>query len=85
MILKYKLNPDGSIPDFITDGGYFAESDGTLVGIADDAQPVPKGTSEISIAELKNRVSGIILVDAQETPKTSDEIVDMWATEKGLL
>ena len=45
-LIKYTLNADGTIPDYVTDGGYFAVANGgttpqdwDLVGVATDAAP----------------------------------------------
>ena len=45
-LIKYTLNADGTIPDYVTDGGYFAVANGSaspqdldLVGVATDAAP----------------------------------------------
>jgi hypothetical protein len=45
-LIKYTLNADGTIPDYVTDGGYLAAvnasaspQDLDLVGIATDAAP----------------------------------------------
>jgi len=45
-MIKYTLNSDGTIPDYVTDGGYLAKSNGSaspqdydLIGVATDAAP----------------------------------------------
>ena len=45
-MIKYTLNSDGTIPDYVADGGYLAKSNGSaspqdydLIGVATDAAP----------------------------------------------
>lgn len=45
-MIKYTLNSDGTIPDYVVDGGYLAKSNGSaspqdydLIGVATDAAP----------------------------------------------
>jgi len=35
-IISYKLNENGTIPDFVEDGGYYPKGDGVLLGISKD-------------------------------------------------
>jgi hypothetical protein len=51
-IATYVLNFDGTVPDFVIDGGYFASAtdvpspqDWTLVGFVTDDAPIDKFTS----------------------------------------
>lgn len=46
-IAKYVLNDDGTVPEYVVDGGYFAVAndnvspqDVTLVGVVDDDAPI---------------------------------------------
>jgi hypothetical protein len=66
MIIKYVLNGDGTIPDYVDDGGYFTNpSDATEAkigkavsgGIPSDA---PSTTVSISKSDLIVRVQGIM-------------------------
>jgi hypothetical protein len=45
-LIKYTLNADGTIPDYVTDGGYLAAANASaspqdldLIGVATDAAP----------------------------------------------
>ena len=45
-MIKYTLNSDGTIPDYVVDGGYLAKSNGNaspqdhdLIGVATDTAP----------------------------------------------
>ena len=45
-LIKYTLTPQGTIPEYVTDGGYFAVANGgaspqdlDLVGVANDVAP----------------------------------------------
>tara|TARA_R110000744_G_scaffold266566_1_gene380588 strand:+ start:1766 stop:2080 length:315 start_codon:yes stop_codon:yes gene_type:complete len=74
MIIKYVLNGDGTIPDYVEDGGYFIDPNdvtvariGTAVsgGIPSDA---PATTVSISKSDLINRVQGLIDEPPQGSP-----------------
>lgn len=45
-LLKYKLNDNGTIPDYIEDGGYYLTTDKTMVGLSVD-NPVSNGLGEL--------------------------------------
>lgn len=38
-LITYQLTPEGKIPDYVLDGGYFLNPSGSLVGIATDDAP----------------------------------------------
>lgn len=51
-IISYTLTPEGRVPDYVLDGGYFSipnendsPQDWTLLGIATDEAPEPEITS----------------------------------------
>ena len=97
MIIKYVLNGDGTIPDYVENGGYFNVTEvkiGTAVpsGIPSDA---PATTVSISKSDLIIRVQ--VLIDAGDyylpveygpdgetlPPETATEIVDAWCIQVG--
>lgn len=100
MIIKYVLTSDGTIPDYVEDGGYFVDPDdateakiGKAVasGIPSDA---PATTVSISKSDLIARVQGII--DTRPAPQisptddainisTATETVDAWCIQVGEL
>lgn len=97
MIIKYVLNSDGTVPNYVENGGYFLDPDdsdeakiGTAVanGIPSDA---PATTSVITKSDLVARVSDIMLrYPPQESlttgtvdPRTATEIVDAWSVQVG--
>jgi|LakMenEpi03Aug12_release.lakeMendotaPanAssembly.Ray.scaffolds.fasta_scaffold3586636_1 hypothetical protein len=62
-IAKYALNSDGTVPDFVIDGGYFAfannypsPQDFDLVGVVSDDAPV---TAFASINDFVNYLKSI--------------------------
>ena len=97
MIIKYVLNSDGTVPNYVENGGYFLDPDdsdeakiGTAVanGIPSDA---PATTSVITKSDLVARVSDIRLrYPPQESlttgnvdTRTATEIVDAWSVQVG--
>jgi hypothetical protein len=97
MIIKYVLNSDGTVPNYVENGGYFLDPDdsdeakiGTAVanGIPSDA---PATTSVITKSDLVARVSDIMLrYPPQESltsgnvdTRTATEIVDAWFVQVG--
>jgi len=56
-LLKYKLI-NGRVPDYIEDGGYFADGD-WLIGVSKplDEIEVPTGTTWVSQAELESMIT----------------------------
>ena len=97
MIIKYVLNSDGTIPDYVEDGGYFLDPDdvaeakiGKAVasGVPSDA---PATTSGITKSDLIARVSDIMsryppqassMTGTVDT-RTAEEIVDAWCVQVG--
>jgi hypothetical protein len=63
-LIKYTLNTNGTIPDYVTDGGYFAVPNGgvspkdwDLVGVANDDAPQTGFANEAALlayAQEKN-------------------------------
>jgi hypothetical protein len=96
-ILKYKLvlNSSGnlSVPDYITDGGYFSSNgnnDEWLIGVS-NALEVPEGTIEMSIQNLKDYVISLnknkINMETMEsvimTEQEKIDEVNNWINERG--
>jgi len=57
-MIKYTLNSDGTIPDYVTDGGYLAKSNGSaspqdydLIGVATDAAPQTGYANEAALLQ----------------------------------
>ena len=97
MIIKYVLNSDGTIPDFVDNGGYFMDPDDmakTRVGKV-IASGIPSNTAsttvEITKAELITRQADIMeRYPAQEDPitkeidsRTATEIITAWCNHVG--
>jgi hypothetical protein len=97
MIIKYVLNSDGTIPDYVEDGGYFLDPDdvaeakiGKAVasGVPSDA---PATTSGITKSDLIARVSDIMSRHPPQASRTTgtvdtrtaEEIVDAWCVQVG--
>jgi hypothetical protein len=85
-VTTYTLNADGTIPEFVNNGGYFPDSrvgdspqDWTLVGVCTDDAPGDAMTE----AELVTYVEGFLSVftnpeDDSETPAA--DVVAAWWT-----
>lgn len=85
-VTTYTLNADGTIPDFVDNGGYFPDArvgdspqDWTLVGVCTDDAPGAAMTE----AELVTYVEGFSPVfvnpeDNTETP-AADVVAGWWA------
>lgn len=87
-LVKYNLNEDGTIPDYIHDGGYFhLGDDSDLIGVTKDVA-LPDGAVLIAKAELISRArsyykdnSGTYKVDPITQIKYSNAIVADKVTE----
>jgi len=85
-VTTYTLNADGTIPDFVDNGGYFPDSrvgdspqDWTLVGVCTDDAPGAAMTE----AELVTHVEGFmpVFTDATDATETSAaDVVAAWWT-----
>jgi len=97
MIIKYVLNSNGTIPDYVDNGGYFVDpddADEAKIGKA-VASGIPFGTVsttvEITKAELITRQADIMeRYPAQEGPitkeidnRTATEFVTAWCNDVG--
>lgn len=52
-VISYKLNPDGTTPEYVADGGYLAKNpnstaDMILIGISKDGADISNAISEFS-------------------------------------
>ncbi len=62
-VISYKLNQDGSIPDYVDDGGYFPynpndTANAVIVGIAKDGFDISEAEAEFALEQdLLNYVS----------------------------
>jgi hypothetical protein len=96
-ILKYKLILNAqnnlSIPEYITDGGYFSSNgnnDEWLVGVS-NSESVPEGCIELSVSDLVSYVSGLTLNKLDEesneyvemTNEEKEALANSWATNRG--
>lgn len=75
-IIKYTLNSDGTIPEYIIDGGYLTKYNGNpspqdhdLIGIATDNAPEVGYASEAELLQYVEE-SGFIFIN----PDTKEEI-----------
>ena len=96
MIIKYVLNSDGTIPDYVDSGGVFTDPDDaseTIVGKA-VASGIPSGTVsttvEITKDELITRMEDImsrhLFVEDEGTNRhtfTATEFVTSWCNHVG--
>ena len=89
-VTTYTLNADGTIPDFVDNGGYFPNSregdppqDFTLVGVCADDAPGDAMTE----AELVTYVEGFspVFVDLEDDTETpaADVVATWWTTNVG--
>ena len=90
-IIQYTLNGNGTIPSYITDGGYFyRNSDNTLIGIGSG------GGTTISKSDLLSRALSLHASSPWTKPndngtlavnKTNDEVtaqINTWCTARGI-
>lgn len=97
MILKYKLvenaKGDLSVPEYVTDGGYFSSNgnnDEWLVGIANSN---PEGTVELSVQDLRdyvvsltmNKMDMATMESSAMTEQDKIDAADAWMKERGLI
>ena len=90
-IATYVLNLDGTVPDFVIDGGYFAASsvgaspqDWTLVGVVDDSVQSAFATVD-DLTEYLATISGGEWVDIEGHPvDVAQEAARMWAMADNL-
>jgi len=91
MIIKYQLEnrtiPAGTgltAPECINDGGYFPDTDNTLIGYSDGTVPLCASCTELTPAELETRQLGIHAVTPmmkQGATLDDDDRIEMTATE----
>lgn len=74
-IAKYVLNPDGTVPWFVTDGGYFPDSrvgdspqDWTLVGIVDGASGLEGFADVDALVAYLESIGGLEWTDMEGEP-----------------
>lgn len=90
-IATYILNLDGTVPDFVIDGGYFAANrvaqspqDWTLVGVVDDSVQSAFATVD-DLTEYLATISGGEWVDMEGHPvDIAQEAARMWALADNL-
>lgn len=90
-IATYVLNLDGTVPDFVIDGGYFAASsvaaspqDWTLVGVVDDSVQSAFATVD-DLTEYLATISGGEWTDMEGHPvDIAQEAARMWALADNL-
>lgn len=75
-MIKYTLNSDGTIPDYVVDGGYLAKSNGSaspqdydLIGVATDTAPQTGYANEAALLQYAQD-SEFVFID----PITDEEI-----------
>jgi len=87
-MIKYTLNSNGTIPDYVVDGGYLAKSNGNaspqdydLIGVATDAAPQEAIASEAALlayCQSKNFGDSINPITEEITP-LEDVISFIWS------
>lgn len=90
-IATYHLNLDGTVPDFVIDGGYFAASshgsspqDWTLVGVVDDSVQSAFATVD-DLTEYLATIGGGEWVNMEGQPvDIAQESARMWAMADNL-
>jgi hypothetical protein len=98
MILKYKLVLNAknnlSVPDYITDGGYFSSNgnnDEWLIGLS-NAETAPEGTFEMSYADFITYVKSLTLNKLNEenlfsiemTEQEKEDLAKNWMIERNI-
>lgn len=88
-IIKYTLNEDGTIPEYIINGGYLADprsgpspQDWTLVGLAIDDAPGEVISSREDLMSYVIDLGGELWTDPSGNPINLDSLVDfIWTLE----
>lgn len=82
-VVEYTLNEDGSIPDYIVDGGHFPLGD-TLIGFAHAAPPEVKTYTR---PQLLDRLRAIELSAIEErllADEEKDDVITLWIKGKAV-
>ena len=85
-VAKYVLNPDGTVPWFVIDGGYFPDSregaspqDWTLVGIVDEASGIEGFADVDALVAYLESIGGLEWTDMEGEPVDLDaQAIDFW-------
>ena len=91
MIIKYVLNSNGTIPDYVENGGYFwdpEDADETKIGKA-VASGIPSGTASTTVeitkaelitrqADLMDRYPAVKDINGNTDDRTATEFINDW-------
>lgn len=86
-IIKYTLNSDGTIPDYVVDGGYLAKSNGNaspqdydLIGVATDAAPQTGYANQAALLQYAED-NEFVFIDpiTEEITPLEDVISSIWS------
>jgi len=88
-IIKYVLNEDGTVPEYVINGGYLADATGglspqdwTLVGLATDDAPGEVISSREDLMTYIISLGGETWVDPQGNPVNLDALADfIWTLQ----
>ncbi len=88
-IIEYKLDGDGTVPNFVKDGGYFI-FDHKIIGVSIDTTErfMPESVTVLTNQELINRVISLNLRNEENTELSTEEkttIATAWLTNKGFI
>ncbi len=87
-IIRYMLDGDGSIPKFVSDGGYFPFM-GELIGISvdEDMRHVPSSVARLTKSELVEWINTtqIDIKGKKITKKASEEMASMFLSSRGMV
>jgi len=86
-MIKYTLNSDGTIPDYVVDGGYLAKSNGNaspqdydLIGVATDAAPQTGYANQAALLQYAED-NEFVFIDptTEEITPLEDVISSIWS------
>jgi hypothetical protein len=86
-IIKYILNADGTIPDYVTDGGYFASANNNLtpqdldlIGVATDQATEIEFNTETDLLQYAQKLNLQFISAINDEPISLDIVVNqIWS------
>lgn len=72
-LVIYSLDQNGTVPEYIENGGYFPLS-GSLVGLTINNATLPEGVNTISKAQLLSRLLSMGLLDIDDNVMSNAEV-----------
>lgn len=83
-LIIYELTDEGNIPEYVIDGGYFHNSNGMLVGLAEDDAPQDLMTKESFVEYLSSFCADFVDPITQEVVSVETLANNFWADKMQL-